>query len=402
MSAARLALCCVCSLLCIIAAALPPAASGLASCGVCPGGNESGAVGDFPAALLAVPLSPIGNTPQTLSALALQGETGADDEREFLVSFGLLSSRGNHSRPTPYHDKVTLYASIVGAPGTGDIWAFNPLVTQSEGSGAYDAQGIELDFNNENAHRGEEDAGSGLAPPVSYGLSISGAAPFRSTSAILVSGPGSNAIWNRGITFANDCIAQSSFQDLGSPAKSIDIRGAAGYGIYQSNTATKNFFAGGTGVGAEPDAAAALTVGGDLVCSGRLRVAASHGGARIDRSPLLLATAPGATDAVVSSGVAELNSDGVARITLPAGAAPQGSALAYQLTAIGAPMPLLHVREEAAAAAAAGAGAESGASAASHAQSASVITGDLAFVVAGGAPHKRVSWQVTALFAAAA
>jgi hypothetical protein len=27
-------------------------------------------------------------------------------------------------------------------------------------------QGIELDFNNENAHRGDADAGEGLAPPV--------------------------------------------------------------------------------------------------------------------------------------------------------------------------------------------------------------------------------------------
>ena len=82
--------------------------------------------------------------------------------------------------------------------------------TQSAGSGDYNAQGIELDFNNENAHRGEEDAGAGLAPPVSYGLSVTGAAPYRSTSAILVSGSG--RIWNRGITFANDCIQQSTFQ----------------------------------------------------------------------------------------------------------------------------------------------------------------------------------------------
>ena len=56
-------------------------------------------------------------------------------------------------------------------------------------------QGIELDFNNENAHRGDADAGGGLAPPVSYGLSVSGAAPFRSTAAVLVSGPGTNRIW---------------------------------------------------------------------------------------------------------------------------------------------------------------------------------------------------------------
>ncbi len=79
---------------------------------------------------------------------------GKDDEREFMMSLGLRSSRGNESRPTPYHDKVTLYSAIEGAAGTGDIWAINTLVTQQEGSGEYTAQGIELDFNNENAHRG--------------------------------------------------------------------------------------------------------------------------------------------------------------------------------------------------------------------------------------------------------
>jgi hypothetical protein len=63
------------------------------------------------------------------------------------------------------------------------VWAINPLVTQAPDSGSYDAQGIELDFNNLNAHRGEDDAGAGLAAPVSYGLSVTGAGDFRSTAA---------------------------------------------------------------------------------------------------------------------------------------------------------------------------------------------------------------------------
>ena len=101
--------------------------------------------------------------------------------------------------------------------GTGDVWAMNPLVTQMPGSGRYDAQGIELDFNNNNDHRGDDDGGAGsttnstlhadafslsfvfsrrgrcaagLAPPVSYGLSITGAGAKRSTSALMVCGPG--------------------------------------------------------------------------------------------------------------------------------------------------------------------------------------------------------------------
>ena len=109
---------------------------------------------------------------------------------------------------------VGRYAATVAVNGTGDVWAMNPLVTQMPGSGRYDAQGIELDFNNNNDHRGDDDGGAGkhhsrltsflaglrsssqrrcaagLAPPVSYGLSITGAGAKRSTSALMVCGPG--------------------------------------------------------------------------------------------------------------------------------------------------------------------------------------------------------------------
>jgi hypothetical protein len=50
--------------------------------------------------------------------------------------------QGSKSRPTPYHDKVTLYAGIVANPGTGDVWSFNPLLTMSPNSGDYNAQGV--------------------------------------------------------------------------------------------------------------------------------------------------------------------------------------------------------------------------------------------------------------------
>ena len=61
----------------------------------------------------------------TSSAMSVQGTTDHDDKREYLVSLGLTSDRGAHSRPTPYHDKVTLYTGIVGKAGTGDIWSIN-------------------------------------------------------------------------------------------------------------------------------------------------------------------------------------------------------------------------------------------------------------------------------------
>lgn len=323
------------------------------SCGICPNGSASGSVGDFPSASLGVSTSPVGNEFSTYTALSIEGTTGQPDEREFLVSLGLRSTRGNESRPTPYHDKVTLYAAIEAGEGTGDVWAINPLLTQLPGSGAYNAQGIELDFNNENAHRGEEDAGAGLAPPVSYGLSITGAAPFRNTAGLALMG--SQRMWNRGIVLANDCVAQSSFQDLGNPDKSVDIRGNPRWGVYQVSASSKNLFAGGTGVGLPSasalDARAALHVGA--------------GGLRVDGPAAFADRAEGTVtldargEAVVGTGLAAAG---------PA-ALPGAS---YGLTALGGPMPDLHVAEEASEAAG----------------------GGVAFRVAGGAPGGRVSWRI--------
>eukprot|EP00037_Helgoeca_nana_P019315 m.188109 g.188109 ORF g.188109 m.188109 type:complete len:301 (-) comp24811_c0_seq4:384-1286(-) len=131
--------------------------------GFCPSG---GTVGDFNTSVLGLDCAPTGNPPDTKTTFSIQGRTSAADQREFLVNLGLVSSTGANSRPTPYHDKVTLYAGMLAENGTGDVWAINPLLTMGPSSGDYNAQGIELDFNNRNAHRGDADAGGGLAPPV--------------------------------------------------------------------------------------------------------------------------------------------------------------------------------------------------------------------------------------------
>ena len=73
------------------------------------------------------------------------------------------------------------------------------------------------------------------------------------------------------------------------------------------------------------------------------------------------------------SGTATLDADGAAVILLPPEFPrlhpAQQTEFSYTLTAIGAPMPSLHVQSEVA---------------------------DRSFRVAGGAPSKRVSWQLVA------
>ena len=159
------------------------------------GGGCAADVGNFPRVGLGYTVAPVGNPPTTQASLSVEGTTNATATREYMVNFGLVSNKGT-GYTTPQSDKVCLYTGIVGNSGTGDIWSINPLLTQSPESGAYNAQGIELDFNNQNAHRGDEDAGAGLAAPVSYGLSVTGASAFRSTSAMLVCGK--SKTWNRG------------------------------------------------------------------------------------------------------------------------------------------------------------------------------------------------------------
>lgn len=179
-------------------------------------------------------VAPTGNASiSTASSLSVQGTTAKAAQREFLVNFGFTVNQGV-SGTGGNQDKVALYAGIdtvAGNTSAGDIWAINTVTTLEAGTGTgYNAQGYELDFNNLQGHRGETDGGGGLAAPVAYGLNITGAGTFRSTAAILISGPGS-AIWNRGIVIANSSVKQSSFQDIGASTISLDIRGSHSYGL---------------------------------------------------------------------------------------------------------------------------------------------------------------------------
>ena len=223
-------------------------------------------IGDFaldaPDADLSIDANPLGNSAETKTALRVEGESKEEEEREFLVEFGLTSKTGATASGTPIKDKVTLYTSIVAQNGTGDVWAINPLLHMSEESGSYNAQGIELDFDNQNAHRGDDEGAAGLAPPVAYGLAVTGAGSFRSTAAIAVMGAESQ--WNRGIVgCANNAVRQATFADYCSEHEaSIDLVGSPKWGLRQRSASTRNIFRGRTGIGGLPSDGFALTVGG--------------------------------------------------------------------------------------------------------------------------------------------
>eukprot|EP00039_Didymoeca_costata_P021103 m.343430 g.343430 ORF g.343430 m.343430 type:complete len:373 (+) comp22812_c0_seq1:39-1157(+) len=365
---------------CFLFILLPLAAYATPPCNVCPAGSP-GAVGGFDDAMLTLSTSPIGNGFATNTSFSIHGVTGQQNNREFVVNLGLTSNMGTTAKSTPYRDKVCLYTGVVAENGTGDVWSINPLLTQAPNSGSYDAQGIELDFNNNNANRGETDAGGGLAPPVSYGLSVTGAGGFRSTSAILVSGPGVHRIWNRGITFANDCVTQSTFQDLGNPSKSIDIRGNPEYGIYQSSKSSKNYFAGKT-------TTADLVVEGDILYSGRLlQQHDQHETVDLLRNqPSLMQQGKIAVRTRGCVNVSAISPIVLARKQYSGVMTSQVKRIlsseelkwetSYQLTALLKPMPNLYVSK--------------------LVEDEQIHTGnDLLFEVCGGSPEGYISWQIT-------
>lgn len=164
---------------------------------------------------------PTGNPVDTLSSFTVTGETVSEVEREFLVSIGFISNKGE-AAASPERDKVALYVGMIADDGTGDAWSFNTVNSLFPGATAYNAFGYELDFNNLNGHRGDTPGAAGLAAPVSYGLAITGANSFRNTAAILLTG--TTGSWNRGIV-TTGVIAQSVFQDFGIPERFLDLRG---------------------------------------------------------------------------------------------------------------------------------------------------------------------------------
>src|SRR5271167_1707901 len=78
----------------------------------------------------------------TFSTALFQGTTTNPSNREFLLNVGLTSNSGA-GVANNNGDKVAFYVGAVGLPGTGNLWAMNPLLAQNAGSGSYTAQGME-------------------------------------------------------------------------------------------------------------------------------------------------------------------------------------------------------------------------------------------------------------------
>jgi len=152
---------------------------------------------------------------------------------QFLNSTEFISTTGSsHIGVDNDGDRVSLYASITGRAGSGNIWGIN-TVTQADASFPTNGiiQGYELDFNNHNADRGAIPGFGGLASPYAIAQTITGASTFKSTAALMVATAVPHTIWYRGLGCANgieyECFwdysnAPTSYSDQGFHTNSLD------------------------------------------------------------------------------------------------------------------------------------------------------------------------------------
>ena len=207
---------------------------GLSDLGAMPvaGGTFTGAVtvpseSNTGAQLLAI--TPTANTQASQASLNVQGATNQSGKKEILAAFGFTVSTGSASG-SGNQNKVGVFSGVNAIAGGGDVWAIQAATTTAATYGANNAISVEIDLNNNTAERGATLGAGGLASPVAYGLAITGAGAYRSTAAMVVTGPGT-AIWNRGIVFAATSVSQATIQDLSSSTISVEIQGAHTYGI---------------------------------------------------------------------------------------------------------------------------------------------------------------------------
>lgn len=179
--------------------------------------------------------TPVTNPIVTYGSGVIQVSSGQANAREFAFAVDFNVSTGSGAAGAA-RDKVAIYGGVMQNAGAGDVWGLNTVTTMAAGSGTSSAQGYECDFNNLNADRGNAAAGAGFAAPIAVGLSVTGASSYKSTAALLVSGPGS-AIWNRGIAFANASVSQATFQDFTNSTTVFDIYGVHTYGLDLSQAA---------------------------------------------------------------------------------------------------------------------------------------------------------------------
>ena len=168
-------------------------------------------------------ISPTGNTPSTLAALAAQGVATSPNGREFEATFGITSTIGDGG--TAGNDKVALYTGAVCGAGSANCWSYNPLITLNPGffGTTHVSHAIEVDVNNNDKNTTTSAEPAGLSFPYSTGIEITGTG-FTNTTALDING----GSFQFGYTAFGAPITQSVFYEHVTSAYGIDLTGVHG------------------------------------------------------------------------------------------------------------------------------------------------------------------------------
>jgi hypothetical protein len=183
--------------------------------------------------------TPIGN-PSLLAVQQVTGTAQSATQSEILFSINYTASVGQGASVPASKNKVALYAAMQANSGSGNVWAFNPLLLLNAGANSIGgAQVAEFDLaNNSGTNFGEAVGGGGIIQPAAFGIQVTGISANRATAAIAVLGnltDLTSPMWNRGIFFANNSVKQVAFADYTTSGTSVDIRGNHTYGADFAN-----------------------------------------------------------------------------------------------------------------------------------------------------------------------
>lgn len=177
---------------------------------------------------------PIGN-PSLLSMNPISGTTTSSTQNELALSINLVSNTGAAATVPLAKNKVALYAATQADAGSGNVWAFNPLLLLNPGACTIGgAQIAEFDLaNNSGTHFG--DAGGFPSQPAVFGMQVTGISTNRATAAVAVLGNLSDLVspmWNQGLIFASQSVRLTTIADYTNSVTSIDLQGVhTGYGV---------------------------------------------------------------------------------------------------------------------------------------------------------------------------
>jgi len=161
------------------------------------------------------------------------------------------SDKGAGGSVAASKNKSALQIAIQANPGSGNVWAFNPMLWLSAGACAVGgAQIEELDMaNNSGTNFGDAVGFAGMEQPAVFGMQITGISSNRVSAAIGIFGnvPGdiTAPMWNRGLVAGPYTIRQSFLEDYSNSLQSYLIQGSHSYGIdFQGQVGTPAVFGG--------------------------------------------------------------------------------------------------------------------------------------------------------------